>query len=326
MATGILVLAEQLRGGLADITFEMLGVGRQLADAMHGRLEVVLVGGGMAPLAARLGVADTVLVAEQPGMDVVSAETAVALLAKLVAERSAGLVLIPGTNLAMGIGALLAARTDLPFVNFCHGLKAEDGAVVATSQLFGGKMLSEVRLADGRGIVSVYPGAFPAEPGRSDRAPAVEPIELPAVPAAASAVTFRRFIEPEAGDVDITKEQVLVGVGRGIQTQDNLALAEELAAALGGTVCGSRPVIDQGWLPLTRQVGKSGMTVKPRLYIALGMSGAPEHVEGMRGAQLIVAVNTDAAAPIFDIAHYGVCADLLEVLPVLTEKIAARRG
>jgi electron transfer flavoprotein alpha subunit len=111
-----------------------------------------------------------------------------------------------------------------------------------------------------------------------------------------------------------------------MQSQDNLPLAEELAAALGGVVCASRPVIDQGWIPLSRQVGKSGFTVKPQLYLALGISGAPEHVEGMLGSQLTIAVNTDPRAPIFDVAHYGVCADVLDIIPALTEKIKARKA
>jgi electron transfer flavoprotein alpha subunit len=115
-------------------------------------------------------------------------------------------------------------------------------------------------------------------------------------------------------------------VGRGIQQEDNLELAEELAATLGGAVCASRPVIDQGWLPPTRQVGKSGMTVKPKVYLALGISGAPEHQEGMQAADLIIAVNTDPKAPIFDIASYGVELDVLDLLPALAEAIEAKRG
>jgi electron transfer flavoprotein alpha subunit len=180
-----------------------------------------------------------------------------------------------------------------------------------------------VKLAQGRGIVSVYPGAFPAEPGRSDRTP---PVEKLAVPVAAPQVVFQQFVEPETGDVDITKQTVLVAVGRGIQSADNVQLAEELARTLGGAVCASRPVIDQGWLPLSRQVGKSGMSVKPRVYLAFGISGAPEHWDGMQNSECIIAVNTDPKAPIFDGAHYGVVGDAVELLPLLTEKIQARKG
>jgi len=139
-------------------------------------------------------------------------------------------------------------------------------------------------------------------------------------------VRLKRYLEPEAGDVDLTQQTVLVAVGRGIQGQDNLELAEEVAQALGGAVCGSRPVIDQGWLPLARQIGKSGLTVKPKFYLAAGISGAPEHTEGMKDAGLIVAINTDPQAPIFNVAHYGIVADVLDVLPALAEAVKARKG
>ena len=323
MANGVLILAEHLKGELADITFEMLGAGRKLADALQAPLHVAVIGRGAGSVTSGLGLADAVFVVETPESEVPSASMVAGLLKGLVEQKQEALVLVGWTNLAMGVGSALSARGGLPFVNFCRNVRLEDGAIVVTSQLFGGKILSDVRLADARGIVGVSPGAFPADSGRSDKAPTVETVMLAAE---ATTVAFRRFIEPEAGDVDITKQDILVAVGRGIQTQDNIELAEELAVALGGAVCGSRPVVDQGWLGLSRQVGKSGMSVKPRLYLALGISGAPEHVEGMQNSQTIIAVNTDAAAPIFDIAKYGVCADLLELLPVLTEKVKARKG
>jgi electron transfer flavoprotein alpha subunit len=130
-----------------------------------------------------------------------------------------------------------------------------------------------------------------------------------------------RTIEPDTGDVDITRADVLVSVGRGIQDPDNLELAEELAEALGAVVSCSRPVVDAGWLPRARQVGKSGQTVKPKLYLALGISGAPEHLQGMKYSEIIVAVNSDPAAPIFEVAHYGATCDILELMPLLTERL-----
>ena len=323
MANGILILAEHLKGEVADITFEMLGAGRKLADARKVPLHVAVVGKGAGAVTAGLGLADAVFVVETPDAEVPAASTAAAVLQGLVEQKQEALVMIGWTNLTMGVGSVLSARAGLPFVNFARELKDEGGALRVTSQLFGGKILSDVVLADGRGVVGVSAGAFPADAGRSDKAPTVETV---AVPVEAAQVVFRAFIEPEAGDVDITKQELLVAVGRGIQTQDNIELAEELAAALGGVTCGSRPVVDQGWMPLSRQVGKSGMTVKPRLYLALGISGAPEHVEGMQASQTIIAINTDANAPIFDVAKYGVCGDALEVVPALTEKIKARKG
>ena len=323
MANAILVLAEQLRGELSDTTFEMLGAGRALASAAGAPLYAALLGSEAAPLAAKLGAADKVFVVDNPQLNLAPAGTVAAALKALMDQTQAGLVLLGCTNVSLGIGSILAAKSGLPFVNFCRAAKADGGAVVCTSQLFGGKILSDVKLADGRGVVSIYPGAFSPDAGKSDKTPAVEKVD---VPIEAPKVTFKQYLEPETGDVDITKQNVLVGVGRGIQTQDNVQLAEDLAQVLGGAVCASRPVIDQGWLPLSRQVGKSGMNVKPRVYLAFGISGAPEHWEGMQNSQCIIAVNTDPKAPIFDGAHYGVVGDALELLPVLTDKVKARKG
>jgi electron transfer flavoprotein alpha subunit len=323
MANPILVLAEQLRGEVSGVTFEMLGAGRALAGACGAPLYAVALGSQAAPLATKLGAADKVLVVENPRLDLAPASTVAAALKALLDQTQAGLVLLGCTNVSLGVGSTLAAMTGLSLVNLCRAVKADAGAVICTSQLFGGKILSEVRLADGRGIICIHPGAFLLEAGQSDQAPTVEKVDLPVeVPP----VTFKQYLEPEAGDVDITKQDVLVGIGRGIQTQDNVQLAEDLASVLGGAVCASRPVIDQGWLPLSRQVGKSGMTVKPRVYFAFGISGAPEHWEGMQNSPCIVAVNTDPKAPIFDGAHYGVVGDALELLPVLTDLIKARKG
>jgi len=188
--------------------------------------------------------------------------------------------------------------------------------------MYGGKIEATVEARGEPAIVCLWPGARPADKGRADRSPS---IEQTTVTLEDSRVRLKRYIDPEPGDVDLTKQDVLVAVGRGIQSRDNIALAENLAKALGGAVAGSRPVIDQGWLPVACQVGKSGLTVKPKLYVALGISGAPEHIEGMKDSGLIVAVNSDARAPIFNIAHYGIVADVVEALPPLTAAIEAKR-
>lgn len=323
MANPILVVAEHLKGGFSEITFEMLGLGRKLAESMGSSLWVVVLGSEGAPLVAQLGMADSVLLVDDPRLNLPAAGTVAGVLKGLIEQKQVGLILLGGTNLSMGVGSILSAQSNLPFVNFCRNARVEKDGVVATSQLFGGKIFTDVTLPGGRGILSIYPGSFAAEAGKSAKSPPVARVTVPVPP---TTMVFTKFIEPEAGDVDITKQAVLVAVGRGIQTQDNLAMAEELAQTLGGAVCASRPVIDQGWLPLSRQVGKSGMTVKPRLYLAFGISGAPEHWEGMQSSQVIIAVNTDAKAPIFDGAHYGVCADALDLMPALVEKVRAHKG
>ncbi len=320
MAGDILVLVEQVKGRVSDVSYEALGVGRTIADALKVRVWAVALG---APKEADLGAADGIVAAEDPKLEVPAAGTAASVLLDVMGAKQASLVLLGGTNFSCGIGSLLAVRAKLPCVNFCKGMRMEGGAAVLTSQLFGGKILVDVRLPESRGVVVLYPGSFPVEDGKKQGAPAVEKI---AVPAEDPGVSFRKYLEPAGGDVDITQKDVLVSVGRGIQTRDNIELAEELAQALGGAVSASRPVVDQGWLPMTRQVGKSGMQVKPKLYIALGISGAPEHLEGMRNAGTIVAVNTDANAPIFGVAHIGVNADLFDIVPALTEKVKALKG
>ena len=169
MANAILVLAEQLRGEVSDITFEMLGAGRTLAAASGAPLYAVLLGSEAAPLAPKLGAADKVFVVENPQLNLAPPGTVAAALKALVDQSQAGLVLLGCTNVSLGIGSILAAIAGLPMVNFCRAAKADGAAIVCTSQLFGGKILSDVRLADGRGIVSIYPGAFSPDAGKSDK-------------------------------------------------------------------------------------------------------------------------------------------------------------
>jgi electron transfer flavoprotein alpha subunit len=191
MANAILVLAEQLRGELADITFEMLGAGRKLASASGAPLYAVLLGSEAAPLAAKLGLADKVFVADDPQFNLAPANTIATALKALMDQTQAGLVLLGCTNVSLGIGAILSAKAGLSLVNFCRAAKVEGGAVVCTSQLFGGKILSDVKLADGRGVVSLYPGAFPVEAGKSDQTPPVEKVDLPVE---ASKVTYKLYL------------------------------------------------------------------------------------------------------------------------------------
>jgi electron transfer flavoprotein alpha subunit len=224
--------------------------------------------------------------------------------------------------MGMDLAAGLSGALGMPLVAYCKDLKAKNGSVAAVSQLYGGKVLVESLLEDGRGIVTVLAGAFKTDLGKKSGSPPVEAVACSAP--GAPRIRFKRLLRPESGDVDITKERVLVSVGRGIQSQDNLPLMEDLAKALGGALAASRPVVDNGWLPKTRQVGKSGMTVKPKLYVAVGISGAPEHLEGMRDAELIIAINPDASAPIFQAAHFGVAADLFDIVPLLTQRLQSQ--
>jgi electron transfer flavoprotein alpha subunit len=206
-------------------------------------------------------------------------------------------------------------------VSSCRSFTA-DGKFV--SQICGGKIMAEGDLPGPTALVTVVPGGYKADQGQSSQAPAITQIDVQGLEPLR--VALIGYIEPESGDVDIAKEPVLVSVGRGIQNQDNISLAEDLAQALGGVVSGSRPVIDQGWLATSRLVGKSGKHVKPKIYLALGISGAPEHAEAITDSNTIIAINTDPAAPIFNIAKYGAEIDLFDLVEVLTAQVKAAKG
>ncbi len=316
MANDIIVLAEHLNGKLADITFEMAGKAKQLAAAFGGKAVAVMLGSGVKSLAESIG-ADSVIYVDDPALAQFNPEAYSRVLAALIKDRAPQMVMMGNTSVGMDLAAGLSVTTGLPLIAYVNGLAADGGALVATSQIYGGKIQAEA-VADGSCLVSCLAGAFPADAGRG--AAPVEQIASP-VPLGDLKVKFVKMIEPAGGDVDITQQPILVSIGRGIGGQENIELAQELAEALGCAVSASRPVTDAGWLPKTRQVGKSGLTVKPKVYLAFGISGAPEHLEGMRGAETIIAVNTDAKAPIFDVAHFGATCDMLDLLPALTEKI-----
>jgi electron transfer flavoprotein alpha subunit len=318
MANDVLVLAEHSGGVLSDLTFELLGKGRELSSAWGGRLHVALLGGS--GLAGQLGAADVVHLAEHPALAEYSPEAYETVMVQLLEEQQPKLLLTGTSTPGMDLGAALAVRWEAPVCSYVVDLAAEGESVVATAQIYGGKLMAEVELDGPRAICTVIGGSFPAGAGQATGTPETESITTSGLDDLRTA--FRALRIPEAGDVDITTADMLVSVGRGIGSQDNLELVQELAEALGAPLSASRPIIDQGWLPKPHQVGKSGQKVKPKAYLAFGISGAPEHLEGMRNSDLIIACNTDAAAPIFDVAHYGTTVDLFDLLPELTERIS----
>ncbi|HET8577633.1 MAG TPA: electron transfer flavoprotein subunit alpha/FixB family protein [Methylomirabilota bacterium] len=322
MANDIAVLIEHLEGTIAEVSFEMLAKGRALAQASGGRLVAILLGHGTRGLAGALGAADVVVLVDHEALAHYTPEAYRRAAAEALKSLNPRLTLVASSSQGLDQAAGLSVALGWPLCAYCRDLRLEGGRLHAVSQIYGGKLVAEAVVEHPQAICAVLPGTARAEEGRMAGTPVVTEIAAPAP--GASRIRFKRLIQPEGGDVDITRESILVSVGRGIQSQDNIPLVEELAQALGGTLSASRPIVDQGWLPKTRQVGKSGMSVKPKLYVAVGISGAPEHVEGMRGAECIVAINTDPNAPIFTVAHYGTTADLFDVLPALTEKVKSR--
>jgi len=322
-AQDILVVAETNQDALADITLELLGAARGLASSTGGQVVVVILGQNGAQHAQALSAADRIMVIDDAQLAAYSPGPYLAVLQSVIESESPRAVLVGSTTIGLDVAPMLGARLNAPVVCGCQAMAAEGDALKVTSSICAGKILVDVRVERSPAILLVLPGSFqPAEqPGQAQ----VETKPSP-VPLEAGQIQFQEMILPEAGDVDITSQDVLVAVGRGIQQEDNMEMAEELARALGGELAASRPIVDQGWLPTTRQVGKSGMVVKPKLYLVLGVSGAPEHQEGMKGAGLVIAVNTDPTAPIFDVAQFGVEMDILDLMPALTEAINAVRG
>jgi electron transfer flavoprotein alpha subunit len=318
MSRDVVVLVEHRDGTVSEGTLELIGQARSLAAEAGGTAVALLLGAETGDLVPQLGAAGRILVVEDAGLTEFTPSSYQAAIEPIIRDREPLLVLASNTAVGMDLAAGLSAATGLPLAAYAVGVELDGGTPRVTCQLYAGKINVRVRFRDGRGICTVVAGAFPAAAGQVGGQPTVERLTAPAPD---SRVRFLGLHRPEEGGVDITRESILVSVGRGIGEQDNLELVEELARALGGAVSSSRPIADAGWLPRTRQVGKSGMRVKPRVYLALGISGAPEHLEGMRDAELIIAVNTDPRAPIFGTAHYGAVADLLEVVPALTRRL-----
>jgi len=315
MSQDIYVLIEHLRGKVADISYTMLAGAGELTKAGGGDVVAVLLGHNAKELAGNFA-ASKVLYLEHEALADFTSDAYQKVLADLISKDQPRAVLFGNTSIGSDLASVLSMRLGLPLVNSCRDF-TDDGKYV--SQICGGKIMAEGDLPTPTALVTMVPGGYKPEQGQSGETPPVTDADVPALDALR--VTLSKYIEPEAGDVDISNEQLLIAVGRGIQNQDNIELAENLAQAMGGVVCGSRPVVDQGWLKTSRLVGKSGKYVKPKIYLAMGISGAPEHVEAITASDTIIAINTDPAAPIFNIAKYGVEGDIFELVEVLTEKV-----
>lgn len=319
MSNQVFVITEHLSGKFDDITFELLGKAKEIAGALGGEVVAVLAGNNVKGMADQLGAANKVICIESPALENFSPEAFSKCISAVVAANSPNLVLTGYTSMGMEFGPSISVQNNMTHLSFVAEIKVDGGKVTAVSRLYGGKMNVESQIDSESCVLSVLPGSAPPDAGRVAGSPAVEDFAAPDL--GDLKISFIKLSEPEGGDVDITSQEILVSAGRGIQSDENLPMVNDLAAKLGGAVSCSRPLVDSKWLPKTRQVGKSGLKVKPKLYLALGISGAPEHIEGMKDAGLIIAVNSDPNAPIFDYAHYGVVGDLFDIIPALTSKL-----
>ena len=316
----VLVFIEQRDGKVRSVSREALGAAIALAGTLGG--EVV----GVCPAAADPGLAglgdagaDRVLLATHPAFaryDAAGYASAVVLAVESVKPK---LVLFPASAMGRDLAPRVAARLDVGLAADCTALTAEGGTLTAKRPVYAGKAIQKVRFPKTPAIASLRPKVFSPVQG-AGKAGTVQPLDAAYDPAS-SRTRVREVAAASGGKVDLTESEIIVSGGRGLQGPENFHLIEQLAAALGATVGASRAVVDAGWRPHAEQVGQTGKTVSPKLYVAVGISGAIQHLAGMSSSRCIVAINKDPDAPIFKVADYGVVGDLFEVVPAVTEAV-----
>jgi electron transfer flavoprotein alpha subunit len=316
-----IVIGEQRDGRLNRATWEAIAAAQSLGP---GAITVVVPGADVSAAASEVAAAEVtdVVTLESPALAAYSPDAYTMALASWLSGIAADYVLLPHTYQTRDFAPKLAARLDRAIVTDCTGLKTVGGALTFVRPMFQGKLLADVALeGPPPHFATIQIGAFRADAAK--RGPSPAPIA--SVVAQVDVALARQHPEAPFQEakqaVDLSQAERIVAIGRGIKAQEHLALAEKLASALGAELAASRPICDNGWLPMERQIGSSGQTVAPRLYVALGISGAIQHVVGMKGSRTIVAVNKDPDAPIFEIADYGIAGDLFEIAPALIAEL-----
>jgi electron transfer flavoprotein alpha subunit len=320
----ILVIVEQREGKLNRVSWETLAAGQAIAAETGWPLEAAVVGGNVASIGAEVAGKKIAKVSavENAKLEPYTPDAFTAALKQFIASKQPKLVLMPHTYQVRDFVPKLATAMGRSVISDAIGYKKEGEKLVFTRQMFQGKFVADVGFScEAPWFVTFQNGAFRAD--KVEAGASAAPIETVTVDIADGVVRNKpQEVFKEAKQaVDLTQAEVIVAVGRGIKEQKNIEIAKQLAEALGGELAASRPICDSGWLPMDRQIGSSGQTVAPKLYLALGISGAIQHIVGMKGARTIVAVNKDSEAPIFEIADYAVVGNLFEVVPPLIEEI-----
>ena len=320
----ILLITEQREGKWNKTSFETLAAAQQIAGETNGRLTGVVIGKGVSALADKLAATklDEVLLVEHDLLAAYTPDGYTIALTQAIAQAKPDLVLLPHTYQVRDFAPKLAASLGKGMIGDCVAYRHENGKLIFVRQMFQGKTVADVVFEGAPPWFATFQaGAFRAD--RVVQALAKSPVT--SVPVELNAAQIRTkpleiFREAKQA-VDLTQAPILVSVGRGIKAPENIPMAEKLAHLLGGELAASRPICDEGWLPMDRQIGSSGQTVAPKLYLALGISGAIQHVVGMKGSRTIAAINKDQNAPIFEVADYGIVGDLFEIVPALIEEL-----
>lgn len=325
----VLAILERSGDAWHRMSFETLAAASEIAAAMSLPMRAAVAGENIAGQTGDIRAfgAEKVYALQSPMLRDYTADGYTAAFEQLIRSAQPALVVLPHTYQVRDFGPKLATRFSQVLVSDVIELRAEGGASIATRQLFQGKLNADVRFSGpAPHFVSIQAGAWRAD--KLPRAEAESPIEN--FPVSLDAAAIRTRPEPPFEEaqraVDLSTAELIVSVGRGIREKENIGMVEELAQALGAELAASRPICDNGWLPMERQVGSSGQTVAPKVYLAVGISGAIQHLVGMKGAKSIIAINKDPEAPIFEVADYGIVGDLFEVVPALTEAIRKARN
>jgi electron transfer flavoprotein alpha subunit len=321
----ILVVTEQRQGKWNNASFETLAAAQQIAKDTSSTVSALVMGKGVSTFAADMAaknVAEVVTV-EHDLLEAYTPDGYCIALKQVIESAKPELVLFPHTYQVRDFAPKLAAMLGKGMIGDCIGYRSEAGKLVFVRQMFQGKTAADVTFTGAAPwFASFQSGAFRADmlaAHLSGKAP-VNPVAITLNAGQIRTKPLELFKEAKSA-VDLTQAPLIVAIGRGIKAPENIPQAEAVAKALGAEVAASRPICDEGWLPMERQIGSSGQTVAPKLYLALGISGAIQHVVGMKGARTIVAINKDANAPIFEIADYGVVGDIFEIMPALTEAL-----
>ena len=321
----ILLITEQREGKFNKVSFETLAAAQQIVQHTKGSLTGLVIGKGVAPLADELAASqlDEVLLVEHDLLEKYTPDGFSLALRQVIESTKPDLVLLPHTYQVRDFAPKLAASMGKGMIGDCIGYRYEKGKLIFVRQMFQGRTAADVVFAaDPPWIASFQASAFRADlvtKHASGKAP-VKSVTVDLKPDQIRTKPLELFREAKQA-VDLTQAPILVSIGRGIKAPENIPMAEKLAKLLGGEICASRPICDEGWLPMERQIGSSGQTVAPKLYFALGISGAIQHVVGMKGSRTIAAINKDQNAPIFEVADYGIVGDLFEIVPAIIEEL-----
>ena len=324
MAGEVLVVVEHQDGKISRPAWEALAAGQHLARDLGGTVSAAVVGCDISGLASQVAATkvEEVLTADSPALAEYTSDGTSRALGEIIRLRKPAYVVFSHTYEVRDFAPKLAASLHAGLISDCLGYREENGRRIFVRQVFQGKFSADVEFAgDPPYLVSFQAAAFREDSLERGSAPAkITPVAVEIPPDSIRTKPGERFREAKQA-VDLSQAEIIVAVGRGIKAPENLELAQKLAAVLGAEVGASRPICDGGWLPMDRQIGSSGQTVAPKLYIALGISGAIQHQVGMKGSRTVVAVNKDQEAPIFEVATYGIVADLFEIVPPLIEEI-----